>query len=262
MNQVFDPVLFPVEQCAHREEHQDTGSISSRASSGDGRALKTGKNCTSVSSPIPRRVSITHGQSHPSDDESLGHDDMNEDDDEMAHAISTLMARNDGSVNELGSALIERAVLIDSIKWLGSHLPGCVLDDLSFHIASSSFEGNHEKSKKQHRNSKKVEVESFVERMENWDTEKADVWRPSTNTAHFFSAQGPFDRRSSNETIKRANMDDIWKEIRAPISFFDTPFASRYDCALLFVDISGFTKLSSLLDAETLSRVRPFDQRY
>jgi class 3 adenylate cyclase len=33
------------------------------------------------------------------------------------------------------------------------------------------------------------------------------------------------------------------------------PFASRHDCAVLFVDISGFTKLSILLDPESLSKV-------
>jgi hypothetical protein len=33
------------------------------------------------------------------------------------------------------------------------------------------------------------------------------------------------------------------------------PYASKYRCALLFVDISGFTKLSRLLDPESLSKV-------
>lgn len=33
------------------------------------------------------------------------------------------------------------------------------------------------------------------------------------------------------------------------------PSVSRFECALLFVDISGFTKLSTLLDPETLSKV-------
>jgi class 3 adenylate cyclase len=33
------------------------------------------------------------------------------------------------------------------------------------------------------------------------------------------------------------------------------PHASMYHCALLFVDISGFTKLSTLLDPESLSKV-------
>jgi hypothetical protein len=34
------------------------------------------------------------------------------------------------------------------------------------------------------------------------------------------------------------------------------PYSSKYRCALLFVDISGFTKLSRLLDPESLSKVR------
>jgi hypothetical protein len=33
------------------------------------------------------------------------------------------------------------------------------------------------------------------------------------------------------------------------------PYVSRHDCAMLFVDISGFTKLSTLLDVESLSKV-------
>jgi hypothetical protein len=34
------------------------------------------------------------------------------------------------------------------------------------------------------------------------------------------------------------------------------PFVSSHKCAMLLVDISGFTQLSTLLDAESLSKVR------
>jgi len=255
MNQVFDSVLYSDEACPHPQDPSDANSISSQSSLGG--AVKGQKNHGGVvGSPIPRRVSITHGLPNPSDDESLGHDDLNEDDDdEMARAMTTLMSRNDGSVNELGSVLIERAVLVDSIKWLSSHLPGCVLDDLSFHIASS-LEGPQNQLKKKYRGNRKVEPADYEEYFDNLaDTSASDF---SAKRAFMESADfiPPHNRRSSNETIKRANLRDSLREIHVANSYFETPLVTRYESALLFVDISGFTQLSSLLDAESLSRVR------
>jgi hypothetical protein len=34
------------------------------------------------------------------------------------------------------------------------------------------------------------------------------------------------------------------------------PYSTKQNCALVFVDISGFTKLSTILDEESLSKVR------
>ena len=53
------------------------------------------------------------------------------------------------------------------------------------------------------------------------------------------------------------NLDDFEDESKSDFYFTDSiPPATRHDCALLFVDISGFTKLSTTLGVEPLSKVR------
>lgn len=46
------------------------------------------------------------------------------------------------------------------------------------------------------------------------------------------------------------------KEVANKVKGKRLPYSSEYRCALLFVDISGFTKLSTKLDPESLSKVR------
>jgi hypothetical protein len=60
-------------------------------------------------------------------------------------------------------------------------------------------------------------------------------------------------------TTSEAKSKPVSRPTRAPRVAADEkkklPYATKYRCALLFVDISGFTKLSRLLDPESLSRV-------
>lgn len=269
MNQVFDhQILYPEKPCPHSQESHDGDSLSSTSSC---RVAAQGKKNSSgvVSSPIPRRVSIKHGLPNPSDDESLGHDEFNDnnnDDDEMARAMTTLMSRNDGSVKELGSVLIERAVLVDSIKWLSSHLPGCVLDDLSFHIASSLAGSEQSKKINKVKHGMKRNVlpidyaEEYYDHISNSSSYATGLTSMCASSGSMSSipAEAPYNRRSSTETVKRSNLRESYREIHLTNSWFETPYVTRYESALLFVDISGFTQLSSLLDAESLSRVCSF----
>mmetsp|Transcript_13801 Transcript_13801/g.20475 ORF Transcript_13801/g.20475 Transcript_13801/m.20475 type:complete len:396 (-) Transcript_13801:493-1680(-) len=56
-------------------------------------------------------------------------------------------------------------------------------------------------------------------------------------------------RRSGSSTSMRAKSSH-----RSTIQSLNLPHLSKHKCALLFVDISGFTKLSTILDVETLSK--------
>ena len=72
---------------------------------------------------------------------------------------------------------------------------------------------------------------------------------------------------SCSDDGKEVNTQDISFQIRPPSPnmasqksyssqpSLQLPYAEKHECALLFVDISGFTKLSTLLDPERLSKV-------
>ena len=68
----------------------------------------------------------------------------------------------------------------------------------------------------------------------------------------------------SRESVRQGwiGRESSRKGLMAPIEDSDAdnekllPYVSSHQCAMLFVDISGFTKLSTLLDAESLSKVR------
>lgn len=60
--------------------------------------------------------------------------------------------------------------------------------------------------------------------------------------------------------VPRCVMQDLTKEAmlvhKRENSMSKMPFAQTYRAALLFIDMSGFTQLSQLLDVESLSKVR------
>jgi hypothetical protein len=74
----------------------------------------------------------------------------------------------------------------------------------------------------------------------------------------------PLHSKCSRESVRQGwiGRESSRKGLMAPIKDSDTdnekllPYVSSHQCAMLFVDISGFTKLSTLLDAESLSKVR------
>lgn len=61
-------------------------------------------------------------------------------------------------------------------------------------------------------------------------------------------------RNDQNLNVGSAVKTEIKQEHRVQ-NMRSLPYANKYRCALLFVDISGFTKLSRLLDPESLSKV-------
>lgn len=112
---------------------------------------------------------------------SLSTDQGRDDDrhnDEVAKTMKKMITRR-GSLN-ITNLLAERASVIESIAWLGRHVPRCVLRDLSREVM-----GLHKKEE----------------------------------------------------------------------SLLSMPHPQIYRAALLFIDMSGFTKLSLLLDLESLSKV-------
>ena len=106
-------------------------------------------------------------------------------DDETAMMMSKILStqsRLGRKESTFGISLLKRATIIESIKWLGRHVPGCALNEICQHVFNLA--------------------------------------------------------NKSTETT--------------PMVF---PHVSRYSSALLFIDMSGFTKLSQHLDVESLSKV-------
>lgn len=69
----------------------------------------------------------------------------------------------------------------------------------------------------------------------------------------------PTQRKSSQKTQRRSSLkkyDSNRKSVRKIIAkeYLPLPHSSAYQCALLFVDISGFTKLATALEPEHLSK--------
>jgi class 3 adenylate cyclase len=261
----------------------------------------------------------------------------NEDDDEKATHLSHVMSAP-RRASEVGEALAERANLISSVNWLGSHVPVCVLNRLGQEIRlrykqedegdsdssgswsgedsttncsqhtkaalleeiralaaqgedNSLHEGNlgeslaslHEEDiamkppkRVQRRNSSEWRLNNvsksslFAASRRNSYKSIGDI---SEISLDFKSDDGIISSEDGGSNDTGASQADDGQEVspqdvsnyRRPASPSQQvysshpglvlPFASTHECALLFVDISGFTKLSTLLDPESLSKV-------
>ena len=74
--------------------------------------------------------------------------------------------------------------------------------------------------------------------------------RRLAESIRWFASHTPNCVISALTTRSRRTFSD-----RGAVNELRLPYLSRHQCALLFVDISGFTKLSTELDVETLSKV-------
>ena len=123
---------------------------------------------------------------------------------EAVGIISNVM-QSEGATN-ITKLLLDRVELIRSTKWLGNHIPNCVLRDLTTETMEKM-------------------------RMQN----DSNIHNIGDNVV---------------DNIGGDDCDEKQEEPEMKI-----PYSQDYEAAMLFVDISGFTKLSQLLDLESLSKV-------
>ncbi len=117
-------------------------------------------------------------------------DQSQDNDDDAAKMIAKLISSKPGfdrKESTFGISLLKRATIIESINWLGRHVPSCALNEISQHVV-----------------------------------------------------------KFGDKTGEAAPML--------------LPHVSSYSSALLFIDMSGFTKLSQLLDVESLSKVSSYSR--
>lgn len=266
--------------------------------------------------------------SYSLDDKIINDDDIEGiDEDRLARQMMKMMKKHAGTVSKI---LMERAALIDSICWLGQHVPRCVLDDLfeDIYIISKHKEKEKRNSNLHHngphdRTDTTLTAETHQHRMDfnqnnttnfnhgddldcqskisdsnvqptksfidpfadesDSDSHSPAVERssPQPTSSSAFIDPFPYDSDDERERQKKlqennasrpSNGDDAsemnvsngssshpqkerYLQPQVRMSPMVLPYASYHTCALLFVDISGFTKLSQILDVENLSKV-------
>jgi len=195
--------------------------------------------------------------------------------DDMARMIMSMMKQN---ATEIGTVLKKRSMVIDSICWLSQHIPRRVLNDLLEEMALlvSSVQEN------EYVNLKEAETPPLSSIEIRGDT---NVYEP--NGAHQWEASGfasiPQDTSSAlpnssnplpspsfqatdlederkDEDSLSDNSHDEKESVTVASNQLSLPRYKNSTIALLFVDISGFTKLSQVLDVENLSKVSSVDR--
>lgn len=268
--------------------------------------------------------------SYSLDDKLLNDEDDDDlDEDRMARQMMKMMKKHAESVSII---LVERAALIDSICWLGQHVPRCVLEDLFQDIylisndrkqerkrrKSSSNDRNHNDiphDQDGNNNSEEVQVKAstlnqsrdylsggkpmglsddsrkqtksyidpFADDSDDDSLIVKDISPIVTGSGSGYLDPFPYDSDEDSVRVPTKQQNDKREDknyirdntlgekdiLSSPCQQEQTPtfqppiraspmvlpYASYHNCALLFVDISGFTKLSQLLDVENLSKV-------
>jgi hypothetical protein len=145
-------------------------------------------------------------------------------DDDVAKRLSNLMSRGESlsAALNVGLSVVERTTLIESIILYSRHVPNCVVADLVAEVMNEQDSSKFGRQKSWTSNIPEVEPKGFL--------------------------------RSSSSSRNRGSLSSRRRSItRKPMTI---PHTTSYECALLFVDISGFTAISRLLDVESLSKVR------
>ena len=215
------------DESSRRSDH--TGSVESSAMSGLSEKYKG------------LQISSSSGSFHPpvdyikSSSKNIGASEEYEDGN--AKMIEKLM-ENHGQAVSL--SLVERSSLIKSIVRLCQHVPGCVisslLDDINYDRERRAERWRQRGGKdkgSQHHTNKKSPRRSRRELSQTCDTcDEEKVY----DGDHFTSPKSNVSTAQPDVGIEKA-----------------LPLSGKRRSALLFVDISGFTKLSTMLDVDSFS---------
>lgn len=140
--------------------------------------------------------------------------------------------------------------IIESIVWFSFHIPRSVLEDLISHELDS-WRRDNMKSRKQRRRRKKPR------RIKDDDSGSFNLIEDDESDGSLSSLS---DGGKSAAAKSTSSGDFSTKVLRlqdkgGTNDFMKMPKDTHREGALLFVDMSGFTKLSTLLDVESLSKV-------
>jgi len=193
------------------------------------------------------------------------YDENNEDsggecEDDKARLITNLMKNHSDIVT---ASLVDRSNLIQSVVWLSRHVPRCVLKFLidSLHDERKEFiehddihvvnghcqAGTNAKTTQEPEfplstyrpcSDKTTETETSTEDSNKVRKDLANLLKVESSTASSLNSLRNYN--SANGELSLINKTEL-------------PITTAHKAALLFVDMSGFTKISTTLDVESLS---------
>jgi hypothetical protein len=216
---------------------------------------------------------------HHSLGDSVKDDDTTTIDEGLARMMMIMMGRHAETV---GNMLRKRADLMNSICRLARHIPRCVLEDV---IKSYFWNREHKLSdslSKLVAPISSIECFNVAETVELTTAESNAAANNDTVALISVTNDGEDPERCSpNKYIDRKNFvsmespnyldqleDEGIDEATTSENFVEAtelrslPFVNYHDCALLFVDISGFTMISQTLDLDPLSEVSSAPETY
>lgn len=172
---------------------------------------------------------------------------------------------------------IPREQLIDSLAWFSFHTPRCVVEDLTQHELDQevNFEvGVIQQQEQQQpfplwkqqqqggleRGDDAREDEGRHQNMRALSDETGSLSSMTDDEDSIVKQQqqgdGDEENITENQILTGSPQDHPRVACRASeFSLLSLPYNMKRECALVFVDISGFTKLSTVLDVESLSKV-------
>ncbi|KAL3763332.1 hypothetical protein ACHAW5_010999 [Stephanodiscus triporus] len=162
--------------------------------------------------------------------------------DDKADMVAKLMKNHS---NIVSSSLVERSNLISRVTWLSHHVPGCVLKSLLEPIMRAR---------------KRANMKSLPQRKEfyNGDHEMKQSCDGNVVAAHHVKAEHKAKSPFLNSLPPPKSLISPERPtVGPPIPPFmiedNLPLTTGHDGALLFVDISGFTRISLVMNVESLS---------
>jgi hypothetical protein len=130
--------------------------------------------------------------------------------------------------------------LIERLAWFSFHTPKCVLEDLTSNElthCSADFQMSS------------VESQRSLKPMDSDDNSMSSLSDDDTRSIDSRSSKRLDPGSKGGRMTEGVACQDV------PQNMLKMPFTTKRECALVFVDISGFTKLSTILDVESLSKV-------
>ena len=198
------------------------------------RHVRRSTSMLSIDSDLSQQSNLTGGSLnlsvlHSSSSEGSGRENSKSEthEDEKARMMMHFMKNHAEAVTV---SLVERTMLIQSVVWLSHHVPGCVLKLLIETIL-------------RHRTSSNDIGDGNIQAEPIGDSDISSAMRRITAADAYDS---PSLSMNNCEILVPLNDVNKAKTHTLPISI-------THDSALLFVDMSGFSKISTILDIESLS---------
>lgn len=182
-------------------------------------------------------------------DDAISDDDTTTVDEGLARMMMIMMGKHAATV---GNMLRKRADLTNSICRLARHIPRCVLEDVI-----ENYVRNRENKTINSLSDRIISISSIecVHVSEAVRESSTDNGTPATDEE--IGELPILDTSNILYHVEPEGIDGVGtsEELMEATESRTLPYVNYHECALLFVDISGLTKISQTLELEPLSEV-------